>query len=481
VLIAAAGLGAGLMPTLAGGAAKALLACAIALLAVASILYVEWALCALIGASWANLSELAIERYGAPSVAKLLFLVVLFPVLARWAVTGRRPGAPLALTVLLLAIGAAYAISLLGAADPAAAAQALFDFSKNALLAWTAAAILTRPATLRGVAWTLVAVGLVVGGLSAVQGLTGAFDADFGGLAVAQLHQIVGGLDSWRAAGPIGDPNFFAQALIPIVALAADRAINEPRLLLRPIAAAALAACLIAILFTYSRGGLLALAAMLAAQLAIGWRGLLRRPALVAALLATLGLGAILAPSGYLDRAGELSGAITDEGPSASRDPAIRGRFGEMLVAWQMFLEHPLLGIGAGSFESAFQQENLRLRLPLRNENREAHSLYLQIAAEMGLLGILVFVALAIMLARAVAAARRRFLAGAEQDLAGLAAAVGIGWVGYAVTALFLHDGLPRQLWLMVGITMALPQIAGAMRPEARTAPAARGVAAASA
>ncbi|MFO1055797.1 MAG: O-antigen ligase family protein [Dongiaceae bacterium] len=449
------------------------------LLAAAAVARIEWALYALIAASYANLSELAIERYGAPSVAKLLFLVVLLLGLASWAITRRRPGAPLSLAVLLLAIGLAYAIAMLAADDPVAAWTALVDLAKNALLACTVTAMLTRPAILRGVSWTLIGVGLVLGGLSAFQGLTGGFERDFGGLAVAQLHQIVGGLDSWRAAGPLGDPNFFAQALVPIVALAADRALNEPRAALRPIAAAALAACLLAILYTYSRGALLALAAMLVAQLALGWRGLLRRPLALAALILALGLGAALAPAGYRERAAELSGAVAEQGPGDSSDPAIRGRFGEMRVAWHMFLEHPLLGIGPGNYESAFQQENLRLRQTLRNETREAHSLYLQIAAELGLPGLLAFAALALVLARTIRDARRAFRAGGQPDLATLAAALGVGWLGYAVTALFLHEGLPRHFWLLVGITMALPEVARRIAVPALRVPAGLGEAAA--
>jgi hypothetical protein len=41
-----------------------------------------------------------------------------------------------------------------------------------------------------------------------------------------------------------------------------------------------------------------------------------------------------------------------------------------------------------------------------------------------------------------------------------MAGAIGIAWIGYAVTAAFLHDGYPRYFWLLAGITLALPQLA---------------------
>ena len=219
--------------------------------------------------------------------------------------------------------------------------------------------------------------------------------------------------------------------------------------------------CVTAIFFTYSRGALLALVGMFAFYAILHAPTLRKRPGHVVALLAILAAVAVMAPALYFERAQELIAILPGHGgASQSADPAIRGRFGEMAVAWQMFLDHPLLGVGTGNYTPHFQEYNLRLHLMPRGEPREAHSLYLEIAAERGLLGLSVFVALLALLGKAVIRARRRFLEGGGVDYANMAGALGVGWIGYGITALFLHDAYPHYFWLLVGVTLALPQVA---------------------
>ena len=422
---------------------------------------IDWALYALVFAVYVNFSEVAIEVHGAPSIAKLLFLAVLFLVLLRWALLGERPGATREALGIMLATALVIGLSVFTAGDPERSLDALVTYLKNAALALTVIAILVRGATLTGVVWTAVAAGLFLGGLSTWQVLTGTFEADYGGFSVARVEQIVGEIDSWRLVGPIGDPNFFGQILVVLVPLAWDRMISERRVAWRAIAAVALAACVIAIVYTYSRGALLALVVMFGAYVLAHASKLLRRPGLLAALLGLLAVIAVMAPAQYYDRAQQLVAVVPSQGGALqSADPAIRGRFGEMAVAWQMFIDHPLQGVGARNYEPNFQPYNQRLGLMPRNEAREAHSLYLEIAAEGGLLGLAVFAILVGLLATAIVGARRRFRLASRGDYASMAGALGIGWVGYAVTAAFLHDGYPRYFWLLAGITLALPQVA---------------------
>ena len=442
-------------------------------LAAVAVMFVkiDWALYVLVFVVYLNLSDVAIEHYGAPSIAKLLFAVVLFLTVARWALRGEAPGGTAPAIAILAATGAVMALSLIYAGDPARTSDALFSFAKNAAITVTVTLIVVTVQTLRGVIWTVIGAGLLLGGLGTYQFLTGSFDSDFGGLSAAHVEEIVGAIDSWRLVGPIDDPNFYGQILVVLVPLAWDRLVHEPRRWLRPVAGAALVGCVMAIGFTYSRGALAALVVMLLAYVALHASVLLRRPVQVLALLAVIGAVAFAAPGRYLDRVTQMLSILPGQGGAlSSNDAAIRGRFGEMQVAWQMFLDHPLLGLGVSNYETSFQRYNLRLGLAPRNEMREAHSLYLEIAAERGILGLAVFGTLVAMLAAAVTRARRRFAESGRQDGANLAGAIGFAWIGYAVTAIFLHDAYSRYFWLLVGITLALPQIAGR---EARSAAAA--------
>ena len=68
-------------------------------------------------------------------------------------------------------------------------------------------------------------------------------------------------------------------------------------------------------------------------------------------------------------------------------------------VAADVFAEHPLNGVGSGSFRVAWLQKR-----PFSEAVRDAHSLPIETAAELGLIGLL---ALAAFIAGVVLAARR--------------------------------------------------------------------------
>lgn len=85
------------------------------------------------------------------------------------------------------------------------------------------------------------------------------------------------------------------------------------------------------------------------------------------------------------------------------------GRVAQWRVAWRQARTHPLAGTGARTFEIEWN----RLR-PNGSHVRDAHNLYLQTLAELGVIGAaLLLVALALPLATGVAARRRPLLAGA--------------------------------------------------------------------
>ncbi|WP_410964468.1 O-antigen ligase family protein, partial [Salmonella sp. SAL4447] len=56
----------------------------------------------------------------------------------------------------------------------------------------------------------------------------------------------------------------------------------------------------------------------------------------------------------------------------------------------------PLLGVGPGNYQHNFQTYSRRLDLWPRQEDRQAHSLYLEIAAERGVIGLAGFALLAL-------------------------------------------------------------------------------------
>jgi O-antigen ligase len=305
------------------------------------------------------------------------------------------------------------------------------------------------------VIWVMVTGGALVATLTVFQFLTGRFGTTFFGFGQSAVQNIVGGVDDVRISGPIGDPNFYAQLLVLLIPLALDRAFAETRRSRRLAAWCAAALMAASVVFTFSRGGILALGVVALLML-------LRRPAHWKAL-AVLALAGALAvpflPSGYVARLTTLGQVGTVE---STTDASIRGRTAEAGAAWAMFMDHPLTGVGLGNFSGRYQQYARDLGIEVKRVDREPHNLFLEVAAESGLPGLFAFGALIGGAFVAVATARRRWRAAGWEAPAGLAYAVGVALVGWLATSAFLHLDFARPWWLLMGVAFALPRLAAA-------------------
>jgi O-antigen ligase len=130
-----------------------------------------------------------------------------------------------------------------------------------------------------------------------------------------------------------------------------------------------------AIIVSQSRGGFVGLAVMM---LILGVQLARRKPAAVGAGVVVLLLVLPFAPSSYWERMASITDSSRDA--HGSRE-ARRILLGE---AWQTFLTFPLHGVGAQQFAN--------YNPPGRIETwRETHNVVLQVAAELGILGLAVF------------------------------------------------------------------------------------------
>jgi hypothetical protein len=130
-------------------------------------------------------------------------------------------------------------------------------------------------------------------------------------------------------------------------------------------------------------------------------------------------------------------------------------RYAYWRVAMRTFLDHPVAGAGPG----AFRVEWLRER-PFREAVRDAHSLYVETLAELGLVG---FALLAALLAGVLLAVRRALAA--DRALAiGPAAALAV-WM--------VHAGVDWD-WELPGLTLVAVTLAGMLLAQAAREPALR-------
>ncbi|HEV2815349.1 MAG TPA: O-antigen ligase family protein, partial [Solirubrobacteraceae bacterium] len=244
------------------------------------------------------------------------------------------------------------------------------------------------------------------------------------------------GTTALRAAGPFGDPNFFALSMAAIMPFALHVAARRgwmPKLL----AAATAVSLLAGILATGSRGGLLATAVVLVIYAFTSPARSVR-----VATIASIVLAVAMTPF--------FSSQL---GTSANR--SVEGRATENLVAIAMFVDHPLTGVGPGWYPALYRDYSRDVGNDPR-VMRLPHSLPLEIAAEQGIVGLLAWAAAFSILIRFVVVRRLWEVA--------IARAVMVALLAYLVGSLFLHGGQLRIVYMLIGMLLAVVAVTPARR-----------------
>lgn len=420
----------------------------------------------LVAAVYTNLSEIGVRQYQWPSLIQLATLLLALVILGRHLPSDRPKLAWDWLLVMFLLYGVVIFASSLVAVNPDLADESLFEHVKGLIIVLVIINLMTSRLDLRRAVWVLILVGAFLSTISVYQVFTSTYGQEFGGFGRIKLAHIVGHVYQPRIAGPLSDPNFYAQILVPLVPLALCQLWHESSLRLKLLAAYALSVIILALVFTYSRGGALALMIVL---LVAATNKKLKLQFLVLGLLVAMPLW-LLIPKEFEGRLSTLSQLIPGRGEEiVDTDTSFQERMLLMRVAWEMFSEHPLLGVGAGNYSEHYEDYAQYVGSSVSSyedfgQRRFPHSLYLQIAAETGLVGLVLFVSiLAVTLWRARSAIRLFVKAGDRQS-ASMVTSLALGLVGYLTSSLFLHGHYIRYLWLLVALIVAANHVARAAR-----------------
>lgn len=247
--------------------------------------------------------------------------------------------------------------------------------------------------------------------------------------------------DGGRANGPLADPNdlaFFLVAAMPFAVVAAH---HRP-LALRWATAACVAVLIVGVFATLSRGAVLAVLVMAVVATALG----VLRPRAAIALAA--GGAAILATLWFTH--GSLIGqSIAEKDHVASSN--VDSRITAWTMAADMAADNPMLGKGPGGF-AATAERFIPDGVAVVDET-VVHNMYLDIAAELGLLGLLAFLAAVAYGIRGALRARR------APGRKVLADAVLIAFAGTLVAAGFLSEQFYLPIWLLIALGIALDPI----------------------
>jgi putative inorganic carbon (hco3(-)) transporter len=199
-----------------------------------------------------------------------------------------------------------------------------------------------------------------------------------------------------RVRGAIGgmfnNPNDLALNLVTFLAPALIFVVLERRASRRLLAAACSLLMLAAIVCTKSRSGFLGLLAMGAV---IFYYTARLKPGIVFAVIVA-GIVAVPAlPQSFWDRMGSITDSETD--PTGSREARLR----LLTQGVEVFAENPLTGVGAGQFQN-YNEPGVTIE-----RWRVTHNVWLQVAAELGIAGLVVFAFLVVRAYRACFATLR--------------------------------------------------------------------------
>ena len=206
-----------------------------------------------------------------------------------------------------------------------------------------------------------------------------------------------------------------------------------------------------AITFTYSRGGFITLAVVLIlCFLKMGGRG--RRSQYLLPFSLVVVAFILMAPQDYGDRLQ----AITDFSKDRAGSGTARQEATEKAV--ELITEHPALGVGMGMNVLALNEKGLYWA--------HVHNVYLQIAAEIGVLGAIVFVLLIIRLFKSVRLIQTKFKEEhTQQELVVLAGAAETSLLAFCIAAFFHPVAYHFYFYIIGGFVMALKAIASRNEP----------------
>lgn len=425
-----------------------------------------------------NLPVLAARDFHVP-MAGPAFAVLLAAPFLMFIVAERRP---LVVTGALGVMIGYLAILVLSAAlaQPSSTAPIVTFLSEGLLLYLLVTNVVRSPGDMRAVVWAVVLAGAFMGTISIWQEATHSFGHTLGGLAQVDAtgFNVGDGLTAKnlqpRLAGPIGEKNRYAQILLVLLPLAAFRVRAEQRPRLRLLAGACTVLILAGMVLTFSRGAAVALVVMLLAATALG---LLSVRKMLALLLVAVALVMVVAPD-YVLRLESLAQADSalSQSSSSGVDGALQGRATENLAALHVFRDHPLLGVGPGQFFNRYSTEYANaLDLRFLKQNRRAHNLYLEIAADTGVLGLGAFLAI---VGLTLVQLRRLggFWRARDRELAALADALLVALIAYLASAVFLQLAYQRYFWFLLALANAtiwiLRRAAGSGHMATRPMPA---------
>jgi O-antigen ligase len=264
----------------------------------------------------------------------------------------------------VMALGAVIVLTIPFSSWPGGSAHVFSDiYVKIILIFALMVSTLTTPKRLQQMTWLMIVASSYIAGRAVIDYVRG-------------VNLVEGDRVRSAVGGMFQNPNDLALNLVTFLAPTIFIVIQDRRPSRRLLASFFAATMLAAIVCTKSRSGFLGLLAMC---VVIGYYTLRARPGLlVGAVFAAL-LALPVMPQSFWNRMDSIMNAEEDQ--TGSREARLR----LLTQGIEVFAENPLTGVGAGQFQ------NYNAPGETIEKWRVTHNVWLQVASELGIFGLLAF------------------------------------------------------------------------------------------
>jgi O-antigen ligase len=263
-----------------------------------------------------------------------------------------------------------------------------------------------------------------------------------------------------RYAGPEGESNIWAQVLTAALPLILYRLVRDSRPMAKVLLGVSAIFTFLAIVYTGSRGAFIAFVVIMPLMIIEMHMNPVQ---ILAGILVFIILLTIL-PAGYSQRFQTLDLFFAPQSQySLYQDDSFVSRQEAMLTGLAMFRAYPILGVGFANYGNNYWQFASDLgfgagatSIDPQNGLPEAHSLYIEVISETGILGILTFFAFFAFLFLGLLRARKKYQTlDKDPDWVSWITSLIMAILAFLVSGIFLHGIQFRYIWMLIGLALA--------------------------
>jgi hypothetical protein len=265
------------------------------------------------------------------------------------------------------------------------------------------------------------------------------------------INSVVLSVQQVRAVGVKGaDENEFAALMILPIYLSLNLAIYYRNFWLKLLFGATMVVLMLGATSTVSRGFLVAILISFLYRVFLD----VNKKRALAAVLLVLGLTGLYFIPRYLQRAEVEPPIYVEELPT--------GRMAIWIVGLEVIKEYPVGGCGMGTFRFAFTEEfqENRAKTGFVGYERVAHNDFINIMAEYGIIGFLIWLGLIIYIVRESYRLNFFFLRKGDEYMYAISNAVACSLVALLLCQAFLGLYLSKFFWLAIALVPILKTIA---------------------